>query len=350
MDHHVNVELLNLSQEQKNMGLIDAAKSNDIISVKHFIEEGANLNAVNKYLYIALHWAAHNGNNQITELLLQNGANINQQNRRGNTPLHLAAFKGQTETVALLLKHDANVNQQNKKGETPLFLAVEHRHLQTTVCLLQNDANVNLPAENDCTPLHEAADHQDQELTLLLLQAGANQYFKNVEGETPLSFAFWLDKPVEGNFLFCFLPFMSDKEIEKNTREIHGFKKGLTDFKKQLLVCQQKLNNLFINFSAAQIPESIEDEIAKTFPVWYGPHIQKHLKELKDLKVLKELFVDPNSEFEFDFNSITFDTSGKHYTPSFSKPIQIDDKDIDINIDIENFNKISLNDSFLKNK
>ena len=85
--------------------LFKACTDGDLEKVKGLIEQGADVNAKDKYGYTPLHFAVGNGYPKIVEVLLKNDAKVNAKNKNGITPLHLAACNGRTEIVELLKQH-----------------------------------------------------------------------------------------------------------------------------------------------------------------------------------------------------------------------------------------------------
>ncbi|CBZ54063.1 hypothetical protein NCLIV_044970 [Neospora caninum Liverpool] len=68
----------------------------------------------------ALHYAAKNGNREVTVLLLSHGAQANVQDRLGRTPLHTACRYGSTAVVQTLLSKGADPSCRDYSGE-PMF-------------------------------------------------------------------------------------------------------------------------------------------------------------------------------------------------------------------------------------
>lgn len=59
-----------------------------------FIENGGNVNEVNKYSMTLLHVAVQENQLKIVDLLIKNGAQINRRDKRGRTPLDVNAQYG----------------------------------------------------------------------------------------------------------------------------------------------------------------------------------------------------------------------------------------------------------------
>ena len=87
--------------------------------------------------FTALHWAASNGQDKLTALLIRYGADINIQDTSKDTPLHYAAFQGSMPTVRLLLSKGANADLKNAAGESALDHARAQGHIEVAQ-LLEN--------------------------------------------------------------------------------------------------------------------------------------------------------------------------------------------------------------------
>ena len=69
-----------------------------------------------------LHWAARNGNRDISTYLIVNGAEVKATNEIGWTPLHVAASNGHAEIVQALITAGAEVTATTNGGNSPLKL------------------------------------------------------------------------------------------------------------------------------------------------------------------------------------------------------------------------------------
>ena len=98
--------------------------SNDIISVRRFIDAGADVNEKGMGDYTALHYAAQLGNTEMAKLFIEKGANVNSLAVDHSTPLMMAVQTGQnTDMARLLIANGANVSLKKTSGQTALDLA-----------------------------------------------------------------------------------------------------------------------------------------------------------------------------------------------------------------------------------
>ncbi len=112
-----------LKQINGNTELMIAAVTGDTALVKGLLNQGAEVNAANKFGSTALMGAAAGGYIEIVQALLEKSANVNIQGKDGSTALMFAARNGHFETVQTLLKYGADVKTQAKDGQTALKLA-----------------------------------------------------------------------------------------------------------------------------------------------------------------------------------------------------------------------------------
>jgi len=87
--------------------------------LKHFISQGANVNAKGRGDDTPLHLAVSRLNVDAVKLLISKGADVNVRGRNGDTPLHVAIARGKTEVAKLLVSQGADVNVRGSSGYTP---------------------------------------------------------------------------------------------------------------------------------------------------------------------------------------------------------------------------------------
>jgi ankyrin repeat protein len=158
-----------------------------------------------------LQWCAYYGDVSAMKFLLTKGEEL--QSLGEDIGLNAAAFHGHWRLCQFLIERGANVNAREKEsGETPLHAATSsHRMGQHSVVkvLLDADSDPNLAtnpsAESGAfmrdvrtrgeTPLHRAAAFATEDTIQLLLDAGAKIDAKDMNGDSPLTWASWHLRP-----------------------------------------------------------------------------------------------------------------------------------------------------------
>ncbi|CAB0037554.1 unnamed protein product [Trichogramma brassicae] len=121
------------------------------------------VDARDKFHWTPLHYAAHRGLEEVTELLLRRGADPNLAGDRGATALHVICIRPSAADMAeIFFKMNDDIQQavqidvQDKLGNTPLHIAVltEHKDAEKLIeLLLRRGANANLANIYALTPL-----------------------------------------------------------------------------------------------------------------------------------------------------------------------------------------------------
>ncbi len=158
-----------------------AAYTGDIAEVKAFIQEGIDINALDKRNMTALHFAARGDQTDTAELLIARGAKVDVGSW---TPLYVAVEANNIDIAEYLIAHGANVNS----GEgvwTPLQEAAYHSK-EMVELLLANGANINA---GGWTALHSALDDERFDIVELLLDKGADVNIEDDSGYAPLHIA-----------------------------------------------------------------------------------------------------------------------------------------------------------------
>ena len=155
-----------------------------------------------------IQWCAYYGDVSALKFLLANSESI--ESLGDNLGLNGACFHGHWRLCQFLIERGANVNQPlPDTGETPLCTTDRLRHNLVMKVLLAHGADPNGATRNSVetegfmrdsrtkgeTPLHRAAAFGDQEAIQLLLDAGAVIDAKDMNGDSPLSWASWHLRP-----------------------------------------------------------------------------------------------------------------------------------------------------------
>jgi ankyrin repeat protein len=124
--------------------VVQAAQARDINAVRAMLKTGSDVNVAQGDGMTALHWAAMQGDVEMTTMLVAAGANLRATTRLGGyTPLHLAAQAGHPATVRTLLSAGASVDTLTATGATSLMLAARSGSSEVTTTLLELGANPN---------------------------------------------------------------------------------------------------------------------------------------------------------------------------------------------------------------
>lgn len=96
---------------------------------------------------------------ELIAYLLENGANINAKNRFFSTPLHIAVSTMNFEGTEVLVKNkNLEINHQDDNSQTVFHYAVQMRSVPFLKLLFSNEkANPNIGTIDGATPLHFAA-------------------------------------------------------------------------------------------------------------------------------------------------------------------------------------------------
>lgn len=151
----------------------------DVSAIKFLLAHGESLDSLGDNY--DLNGAVFHGHPQLCQYLIEQGADVNRPlPDTGESPLHAALCTADRRShdvvLKLLLAQGANPNCVTKPGvETDAFM----RDIRTR-------------AE---TPLHRAAAFGTEETIQMLLDAGAQVDTRDMNGDTPLTWASWHLRP-----------------------------------------------------------------------------------------------------------------------------------------------------------
>ena len=125
------------------------------------MDQGAEVDAIDKYDFTALMNAAFFGHAHFVDALLESGADVNFQDKFGCTALTVAATRGNVEVVNALLGHgDLDINAIDNHGWTALKAAVQFGRAEAVKALLAVGAKVDFTDKKGMTALMEAASRE----------------------------------------------------------------------------------------------------------------------------------------------------------------------------------------------
>ena len=203
------------------MAVLDEIVAGRTELVFEYLAKGHTANSTDKDGVSLVQWCAYYGDVSAIKYLLANGATL--ELRGEDLGLIAACFHGHWRLCKFLIEKGADVNRpETQTGETPLRTALcktdRLRYNLVLKVLLAHGANVNCATKKDVetggfmrdcrtkgeTPLHRAAAFGDEEAIQLLLSAGAVIDAKDMNGETPLSWASWYLRPAPILRMLCY--------------------------------------------------------------------------------------------------------------------------------------------------
>ena len=153
-------------------------KDKDMVQVQEFIERGVDVNDARGggiFEYTALHVAAMYENDDVAKVLIENGADVNAVDKNKRNPLHCPLLYGHADVVKVLIQNGADVNAVDKDKRTVLHHAARKGHVDVAEMLIQNGADVNAVEKiYKRTALHFALENEHAVLALQLVCFGAD--------------------------------------------------------------------------------------------------------------------------------------------------------------------------------
>ncbi len=185
---------------------IKAVKAGDVSTCEKFMNDSVLVNARDKDLNTALHWAVFHKNKDIINLLFAcRNTNvfkvvwyvligtypyIDLENKDGNTALHFAAiYKCDEKIIRMLIEQNAGINRKNKMGETPLLCASRKGHATTISLFLEHNAQLDVVNNKKQNALHIATiNHRETVVNLLTQHEKLEELIdmSDIDGNTPL--------------------------------------------------------------------------------------------------------------------------------------------------------------------
>src|SRR6266404_5756523 len=108
----------------------------ETLLLNHFLVQGIDVNAKNKYGNAPLHLTCLYGKLEVARMLLEHGTTANMESENGETPLHqvsqgkYASERTGVDVARLLLKHGVYVDARKNRGSTALHGAAFNGRLE----------------------------------------------------------------------------------------------------------------------------------------------------------------------------------------------------------------------------
>lgn len=186
-----------------------------------YIDVGQSAKSIDVRGVSLIQWCAYHGDVSAVKFLLRSGESLDSLGE--NFDLNGAVFHGYPWLCQFLIEQGADVNRPlDRTGETPLHAALctsnRQQHDEVLRILLANGANPNCATNPSVetesfmrdirtraeTPLHRAAAFGSEKTIRMLLDAGARLDAKDMNGDSPLTWASWHLRPREILRLLCY--------------------------------------------------------------------------------------------------------------------------------------------------
>lgn len=179
-----------LTDDEKNHVLVTAVKDNKIEMVSFCLSSGVNPNEVFDEDGSSVWFdCIYHRNIEMAKLLIENGLDVNLIDKLGEMALPKACFDMNIDMVRLLIENGADVKAREVNGSTAILVAAD-RSIEIVKLLLENGAEINVREEElGQTPLRQAVFVNNVDMVRFLLDNGADVNIKDNEGKTPYDIA-----------------------------------------------------------------------------------------------------------------------------------------------------------------
>lgn len=189
LENGVNVKTV--STNDHVTALILAAKEGHKGVVSILVNAGADLDALDRFAWSALHYTASWGRRETTSILIDGGADVNlmgytPDDEGGTTPLIIATKNSQLEVMKVMISRGVAIDINDlKEKKSALMYACELGLTSSASCLIEYGAQVNTrDGEFGITPLMFAALSGHEEIMSMLLGKFADMNMCDLSGLT----------------------------------------------------------------------------------------------------------------------------------------------------------------------
>lgn len=175
-----------------------AVYDNNTAKISEFLNNGFDINAMNKNGETAVNVAIASGSYYVLQYLIDKGANLNSTSDTGISPLSQAIIEYNKQAIDILL-NSKNVDMYYVWGDmwngSPLYIACSKANVYALEKMVENGADLNYDfSEYNAVPLmHYALNYREfvknaeyRELIAFLILNKVDINVKNNQGQTPL--------------------------------------------------------------------------------------------------------------------------------------------------------------------
>ncbi|XP_062103393.1 ankyrin repeat domain-containing protein EMB506, chloroplastic-like [Humulus lupulus] len=145
-----------------------------------------NLEKISTEKWLPLHTLALSGQIPFLDELLEQGVDIDFVDKDGLTALHTTVIGNKVVVISHLLRKGASPHIKDKDGATPLHYGTQVGSMQTVKLLIKYNVDLNEVDNEEWTPLHIAVQIRNRDIVKVLLLNGVDTKRSNKDGKTPL--------------------------------------------------------------------------------------------------------------------------------------------------------------------
>lgn len=173
--------------------LIQAVKDNEDYRIVPLLENGADINAINKKGWSPLLLAIDSNSQEVVNVLIEEGADLYHYSYDNDTPLYLAIKNKQVQIALLLLERGTDYTTK-KDGKSLLMYSIEYKTPEIANELIKyHDIDINIKGKEGLTPLMLALRNDQPEIAVSLIKSGAKINIQSDGGWSPLMYALFKD-------------------------------------------------------------------------------------------------------------------------------------------------------------
>ena len=144
----------------------------DINYLKDLIDNGFDLDNIDRCGKTALSWAVSKNKKESVKFLLDNGANPNILSYHDDNPLFISIYERNLEVLNILLQNNnINIHLKNSKGHNALHVAIYYGFFDAIKLLINSGIDINSKDNNGNIPLLMTYDH---DIIMYLLKYSIN--------------------------------------------------------------------------------------------------------------------------------------------------------------------------------
>lgn len=224
--------------------IFESCVSGDVISIKNYLRNGGDVNAVDhRGLSLLMKLIVHN-NIECVKFLLSKNVDVVMKDNDGNDALHHACKYGFVDIVQLLLSLNVNINSTNCDGWNSLFWTCSAGYIEIVKLLVLNKCNLMLQDSYYWNPFICACSNNHIDIVKFLISNGYEDiYIKDKYKKTGLDYLF-----------------------NNNRNEIENYYKTYQNWLRRKVFIQILVENKFISNNSNYLsnPTSIYDKVFST--------------------------------------------------------------------------------------